>query len=209
MSEMRAETRFAMQLFLYGDGKGAPVRNVARLSELSGVSGETIRKHLPAWEEQAAKLLGSSSEVGLAIALSAEKLQQHEQDMRHLRKLVEAKKWEIERQQEITARLEGWLNKFNDEDKDQALKIFDAWQRSAGVRGALEGQFLALQKQWTALSGIVDLKDISVVRQKEIAKGQAKLELKKQGLTEAPTRNVVGGVFDRRIETGAMIEEED
>lgn len=213
MAEMRAETRYARQLFLHGDGTGQPVRNVARLSKLSGVTDETLRKYLPEWEREAAELLASSSEVGLALVLSEEKLKQHEKDMLHLRNLVEANIWETERLEEITAKLEGWMDKFQDGDIDQALKIFDAWQRASGQKSGLQSQFLALQKQWTSLVGIVDLKDISVVKQKEIAKGQAKLAVKQMGAETGPTTRNVGasGVFARPSDAGKVkaIESQD
>lgn len=36
-----------------------------------------------------------------------------------------------------------------------------------------------MQKQHATLSGIIDLKDVEVVRAKEISKGKAKLEMQK------------------------------
>ena len=198
MAELRAETRYARQLFLYGAGDGQPVRNVPTLSKLAGVHVETIRKHLPVWEKEAEAILAGSSELGLAVQLSSETLKAHERDMVCLRNLVEAKKFELDRCDEITAKLEGWLDKFEDEDREYALRILEAWQKNAGLRSSLESQFLALQKQWTSLAGIVDLKDISVVREKEIAKGKAKLTIKQLETEQGPQApRIAGGVFAR------------
>jgi hypothetical protein len=171
---------------------------VTKLEELSGVTGETIRKHLPEWEKEAEEILVASSEFSLGLRLSAEKLHLHESDMIHLRDQIQQVKFELEKMDQITARLADWLDKFDEEQRQEALTIFDAWQRACGQKASLRSQFLALQKQWTSLEGIVDLKDISVVREKEIAKGKAKLEIK-QLENEKPSapRPVGGGVFSR------------
>lgn len=100
--------------------------------------------------------------------------------MIHLRKLIDINKFEINRIEEITEKLESWLDKFsNTEEIERAIKILDLWVRSCGQKSALQSQFLALQKQWTSLSGIVDLKDVEIVRAKEISKGKAKLEMRR------------------------------
>lgn len=199
MAEMRAETRFAKQLFLHGNGKGAPVRNVAKLSELSGVTGETIRKHLPEWEKEAATLLSSSSEIGLAIALSANKLHLHENDEKFIRNQLDKLKFEIESLEKMAVRLGEWMDKFEGEDIATALQIFDAWQRASGSECTLRGQFIAMKKLWDDKVGIDALRDIAVVRQKEIAKGQAKIEIKKlESETGTDTTRIVSqGVFAR------------
>jgi DNA-binding transcriptional MerR regulator len=199
MAEPRPETRYAKQLWLYGAGDGAPVKNIPKLAELSGVTCETIRRYLPQWEKESTEILANTSEMGLAIVLSGEKVQQHEKDMLHLRNLVEANIWETTQLEEITAKLEGWMDKFQGGDTETALRIFDSWQRASASKSGLQSQFLALQKQWTSLVGIVDLKDISVVKQKEIAKGQGKLAVKAMEAETGPTvRNVSGsGVFAR------------
>lgn len=206
MASPRPETRYAKQLWLYGAGDGQPIKSIPKLAEVSGVTAETLRRYLPEWEKESESLLANTSELGLAINLSEETLGQHKKDMAHLRNLVEANILESEQLEKMSSKLEGWLDKFKDGDVETALRVFDAWQRSCGSKSQLQSQFLALQKQWTQLAGIVDLKDISVVRQKEIAKGQAKLTIKQlESETGTITRNVVAsGVFARPVlsETG-------
>lgn len=206
MAELRAETRYAKQLFLYGAGDGVPIRSVPKLAEMAGVHVETVRRHLPEWEKESEALLASASANGLAIQLSAEKLADHESDMIHLRDSINRVKFEMDRLDEITARLTEWMDKFEDDsDRQVALTILDQWLRSCGQRSSLQSQFLALQKQWTSLVGIVDLKDIAVVREKEIQKGKAKLEMKR--LENEPVRNV--NPLDNNVFARPKIQSQD
>jgi len=200
MAEMRAETRYAKQMFLHGDGNGA------RLSELSGVSGETIRKHLPEWEKEAAQLLASSSEVGLALVLSEEKLDQHSKDSAFMRNQLDKLKFEIETLEKMAVRLGEWMDKFDGDQLDQALQIFDAWQRATGTESSLRGQFIAMKKLWDQKVGIDALQDIGMTRQKEIAKGQGKLAVKQMEAETGPTTRNVGasGVFARPSDAGKV-----
>jgi hypothetical protein len=206
MAEPRPETRYARQLWFYGAGDGQPIKNIPKLSEASGVHVETLRKYLPAWEKEAESLLANTSEIGLAIQLSAEKLHLHNSDMSFLREQINQVKWEMENLAEITAKLENLTEKFSDDPEllPEALQIFSLWLQGAGKQSSLRSQFLAMQKQWTSLEGIVDLKDIGVVKQKEIAKGQGKLAVKQMENDTAPTMRVVAqGVFARPERIGA------
>jgi hypothetical protein len=195
----KAETRYARQLYLYGDGSSAPVKTVAKLCQLAGLDERTIYRHLPTWEKEAEQMAAGSTEAGLALQLSGESLAAHLKDMDFLRGQLSQAKFELDRLEEITAKLEDWLDKFQGDEQTQALQIFDAWQRACASKSSLRSQFLAMQKQWTSLTGIVDLKDVAVIREKEIAKGQAKLQIKRmENETAVTTRNVVaGGVFSR------------
>jgi hypothetical protein len=198
---VKSETQIARQLFLYGAGDGKRVIGVKALCEATGLHEQTIGKHLPKWQKEAEEILLNSKESGLGLALSAKDLQLHEKDMSHLRNLVEANKWEMARVDEITAKLEGWMDKFSGDDgeQDKALRILELWMRTCGQKSSLQSQFLALQKQWTSLSGVVDLKDVQVTKEKALATGRAKLELKKEE-SEAGIRDVgsnLAAVFHR------------
>lgn len=196
----KAETETARQLFLYGAGDGKRIISVKGLVEATGLHEQTIGKHLPKWKKEAEEILMKSAETGLGLALSAEDLRRHKEDMAHLRNLVEAKKWETEQVLEITAKLEGWVDKFTGDDgeQDKALRILELWVKTCGQKSSLESQFLALQKQWTSLSGVVDLKDIQVVKEKAMATGRARLALKKEETETAPREaNPATGIFAR------------
>lgn len=197
----KAETKAARQLFLYGNGDGKRVLNVKALVAATGVHVGTIWKHMPAWQKEAEDLVANATENGLALSLSSATLKTHETDMLHLRNLVEANKFEQDKIDDVTAKLESWMEKFagNPEDQDKALRILELWVRTCGQKSTIISQFLALQKQWTALSGIIDLKDIQTTREKTIAVGRAKLKLRGEEaeagkMTPAVNRS---GIFDR------------
>jgi hypothetical protein len=111
--------------------------------------------------------------------------------------------WELKIITEITAMLEGWMDKFSGDngEQDKALRILEAWQRNCGQKASLRSQFLALQKQWTAFVGLSALQDVQVTKEKALATGRAKLELKKEE-SEAGIRDVgsnLAAVFHRDV----------
>lgn len=196
----KAETETARQLFLYGAGDGKRIISVKGLVEATGLHEQTIGKHMPKWKKEAEEILMKSSETGLGLALSAKQLEQHTKDMDALRDQLDQVKWELKTIEKITAKLEGWMDKFSGDEgeQDKALRILEAWQRNCGQKSSLRSQFLALQKQWTNLSGVVDLKDIQVVKEKAMATGRARLALKKEETETAPKEaNPATGIFAR------------
>lgn len=196
----KAETETARQLFLYGAGDGKRIISVKGLVEATGLHEQTIGKHMPKWKKEAEEILMKSAETGLGLALSAKQLEQHTKDMDALRDQLDQVKWELKTIEKITAKLEGWMDKFSGDEgeQDKALRILEAWQRNCGQKSSLRSQFLALQKQWTSLSGVVDLKDIQVVKEKSLAVGRARLELKKEETETGPREaNPATGIFAR------------
>lgn len=206
---LKSEVVAARQLYLYGAGDGKRVIGVQALCKATGLHEQTIGKHMPGWQKEAEEILMNSNETGLGLALSAKDLASHKSDMELLRKEINHVSYELKNLEFITARLEGWMDKFNGEDgeQDKALRILEAWQRNCGQKSSLRSQFLAMQKQWTSLSGVVDLKDVQVVREKTMAQGRAKLDLKREenqaGIRDS--NGPISGVFARpdRIETVA------
>ena len=196
------ETEIARQLFLYGAGDGKRLMSVKSLVEATGLHEATINRHMPKWKKESEQLLSGTNECGLALLLSKESLKAHELDMLALRGQIDQVKWELETLEDVTEKLENWMDKFSgdSESQDKALRILEAWQRNCGQKSSLRSQFLSLQKQWTSLSGIVDLKEVQITREKTMAVGRAKMKLKSEennnetGL-KAPTAR--GGIFAR------------
>jgi hypothetical protein len=182
------------------------VRNVARLAELSGVHENTIRRHLSEWEKEAQEIVASSSEWGLAIQLSEKNLEQHTKDSAFMRNQLDKLKFEIETLEKMAVRLGEWLDKFDGGELVEALQIFGAWQQATGTESSLRGQFIAMKKLWDQKVGIDALQDIGVVKQKEIAKGQAKIAVKQMETeTAGVVRNVTSsGVFARPSDAGKV-----
>jgi len=198
---VKSETQTARQLFLYGAGDGKRIISVKALVEATGLHENTICKHLPKWSAEFEEMVANTSEKGLGLSLSAKELQLHKEDMIHLRGEIQKIKWEMKNLDSISSKLENWLDKFDGDDgeQDRALRILEAWQKNCGQISSLRSQFLALQKQWTTLSGVVDLKDVQVAREKTLATGRAKLDLKREE-NETGIRDSNGplsSVFDR------------
>lgn len=190
----------ARQAFLYGEGDGKPVLTRARLAELAGVHENTIARHINEWIKEREEMVSGSSDRGLALHLSKETLALHDKAMKSLESELAQVQWELKTIEKITAKLEGWMDKFSGDEgeQDKALRILEAWQRNCGQKSSLRSQFLALQKQWTSLSGVVDLKDIQVVKEKAMATGRARLALKREETeTEPKAANPATGIFAR------------
>lgn len=196
----------ARQACLYGEGDGRPVMSVKRLMELGQASEKTILKHLPSWQAEREELAANSSGQSLALGLSAKELDLHKSDMQILRKELQQIKWELDNLDDSVEKLEALTEKLCDaangdpEVVAQATSIFSKYLNASLNKQNLRKQFLALQKQWTSLSGVEGLMDVALVREREMEKGRVKIALKKEGLEPEP-RNVgptMGGVFVRK-----------
>lgn len=191
-------TETARQLFLYGAGDGKRVLNTAKLAKLSGVHVETIRRNMPGWLKEAEEMLAGSSECGLGLKLSREVLDSNTKDLHFLRDQINQVKFELTQLETVTERLADWLDKFTGDELETALRIFNDWQRSCASKQALRTQFVALKKLWDEKSAIDGLRDVSLAREKEIAKGKARLDLKKSETETAPQDRTPGKFFVRR-----------
>lgn len=197
MAGMKPEVAAARQLFLYGAGDGRRVLSTRGLCEATGVHPQTIHKWMPKWEKEAEEIISNSSENGQALRLSAEDLQLHKSSMSALADQLTQIQWELDRHADIVADLREWARETS--DLEFSMNLLDKYLRMQGSKATLRGQFLAYQKQFATLSGVVDLKDIAVVSAKELSKGRAKQTLKSEENAGAP--KIVGpaahGVFAR------------
>lgn len=174
--------------------------NVKRLMELAGVSEQTIGKHLPSWQAEREEILAKSNPAALGISLSKKQLEQNTKDLDFLRNQINLVKFEIDSTEKIAARLAEWMDKFDGNDIPTALQIFASWERSCGQKASLRSQFVQLKKLWDEKSAIDGLRDVALVREREMEKGRVKIALKKEG-SEAEPRNVGptgNAVFVRR-----------
>jgi hypothetical protein len=194
----KAETRHARQLFLYGAGDGRRITAAVALAKAAGIHVETIRRHLPTWEAEYEQILAGTSEGGLGLSLSKKQLDQHSKDMVFLRDQIAQVTWECENLDPLIARLETLVEKFaGTDDSDKAITLFDRFLRASMNKQNLRSQFLAMQRQWTKLSGVEGLMDVALTREKTIATGKAKLDLKAGGGPKDVT-NSRSGIFATR-----------
>lgn len=198
----RAETREARRLFLYGDAQGNPVRSVARLVELSGLGEQSVRKWLPEWEKELEEITAQSSEVGLAIRLSKEVLDENNRHIEFASDQLKQIMFELENVESITARLADWMDLFNGDPDSMplALRIFEDFVRGVASKSSLRSQFVSMKKLWDEKSAIDGLRDVALVRERELTKGRVKLDLKKESAQPQDARPAIGGgVFNRPV----------
>jgi len=206
---VKSETQIARQLFLYGAGDGKRVISVRALCEATGLHEQTIGKHMPKWVKEAEEILMNSNEGGLGLALSKKTLDAHNADMDFLRNEINSIKWEMENLNDSIAALENICENFslNSDNGDAALRIFENYLRASMNKSSLRGQFLGAEKRWVELSGVVAMSEVQITREKTLAQGRAKLDLKREenqaGIRDS--NGPISGVFARpnRSETAA------
>jgi len=196
--EMRAATREAKRLFMHGAGDGKRVVGVVKLSQMSGASESAIRMHYAAWEKEFEEKVANTGELSLALKLSAETLSDNKRDIAFIRDQIDQVKYELEQTEEITARLADWLDNFDGENQDTALNIFDSFVKGCSIKGPLRSQFIALKKLWDEKAGLDGIRDVALVREKEIRKGEARLAVKQLSNSPLTGPRQVSGIFVRK-----------
>ncbi len=197
MAGMKAEVVAARQLFLYGNGDGRRVIGVQALCEATGVHEQTIWKYMPKWQKELEEILANSSDVSLALHLSAETLATNKRLNQKLEDQVNQIIWELEKHDDIAADLREWARETG--DLEFSMRLLETYLRTCGSKATLRGQLLAYQKAWTNAVGVEGMKDVSLTAAKELSKGRAKMKLKSEE-SEAGVKNVgprLGGVFER------------
>lgn len=191
----------ARQAYLYGQGDGKPVVSTQKLAEIADCTDKTILKWIPEWKQEKEEILLNSPSTTLGLMLSEKDLAAHKSDMEFLRSNINQIKWEMDNLDNIIEKFEEICGNFslNSENGDDAIKLFDRYLRASLNKSSLRAQFLAAQKQFFAMSGVGDLKDIEAVRAREIAKGKGKMDLKKLEAEEnqGPKNITRTGVFAR------------
>lgn len=81
---LKSETAYARQLFLFGEGKTKPIKNVKRLAQLSGAAESTLYDWLPQWRQEAENLAIQSENSPYTLALSEDVLSQHRAEIAFL-----------------------------------------------------------------------------------------------------------------------------
>lgn len=216
------EVREAKRLFLYGAGDGVRILKVERLAEMAGCHVATIRRHLPAWESECEQIISGTSENGLNLALSAETLANYRKDLSFIRNLAESAQIDLKTLGDTVALLRSFVAEFRaaGADKDSieaALSVLSAWSSTSAKKQALESHALALQKRWQSMAGIDSLQTVAETREKTLATGRAKLQLraedgeagKGEGGSGATPASGRGGVFAKRASVVDVQEDID
>lgn len=200
-----AGVEVARQAFLYGQGDGIPVVNVKRLAEIGDVTEATINRWMPGWLKQREEILVSSGSSDFGLVLSGETLTQHRKNTEFLKEQHDSLAAELKLIPKLHEFLEKVLDAFvsaPEKDYDQALKLFNAYHRNAGNARSIQSQFIAVQRAWKENAGIDSLQAVAEAREKTLATGRAKLDVKREegagnpGIPHAASIRRTDGVFD-------------
>lgn len=195
-----AGTEVARQAFLHGHGDGRPVSSTARLCALAGVSEKTIEAHMPTWIKEREEMLVKFGDSPFGLQVSPETLEIHHQDLNFLRNQADQLKQQIELLPQLIGELKKVLSHLksglNKEEFQAASMAFSLFLRThANVRESNK-LLLMLLARWTQHAGIDALSDVALTRQKAMASGKAKLELKRE---EAAGNGKPGGMESAQI----------
>lgn len=179
---MKAETRAARTAYLFGTGDGVRITNAIKLAEQFGISLATVQTWIPRWEKEFERIAAGAGETGLVLNLSDETLAEHKRHTASLLEMVGDVEKELVMLPKLTKLLEKALTEFvnSEEPKDykEALALFNAFMRTHATTRAAQSQFVMLKKAWDSASGIIALQDVAVTREKTLATGRAKLQLR-------------------------------
>lgn len=193
---INAKVVAAREAYLYGTGSGKPVRDTRKLSELTGLHVNTVRKWLPTWQKESEQLVANTCENSLALHLSAEVLEQGRKDTETMRAQVDLLASQLTAMKSILKLLEDCLHNFDD-NKDYALRLFENFINGAGSRASILNSYLKVQIQWAKAAGLEAYTEVQVTGAKALVSQRAKMEAKDEGgPDDGETGEVVG--FKRR-----------
>lgn len=169
---MKEETRYARQLYLFGEGKQKPVRNIRELARLSGCSESTIGNWTPQWRKEAEELALRCEDSPYTLALSSEVITQHQKEIDFLGRQVK--------------KLRARLSKIGTDSPNYPV-ILTAYQS-------------ALTK-WEKSSGILAHYETAAAAMRETAKAKAKAMAKRAEELD-DTIKPAGRIDGSRFDTG-------
>lgn len=168
---MQEEMRYARQLFLHGNGKDAPVKNIKALSDQSGMSVRALRDHVPDWRKEAEELALRSPNSPYSIQLSEDVLTQHREEVEFLGRQVK--------------KLRSRLRKLNTAHSSYHVVL---------------GSYQSALTKWEKSSGILAHYETATAAMKEGARARARAEAKandERGKGQDIPRRISSDRFDR------------
>ena len=135
---MKEETSYARQLYLFGEGKQKPVKNVKRLAELSGASVSTIQNHVGEWRSEAESLAIRCENSPYTLALSTEVLAQHRTEIEFLGKQVVKLRKRVEKTSTHHANYHVYLSSYQ--------SALTKWEKSSGIMAHFDTASAAMRE---------------------------------------------------------------
>jgi hypothetical protein len=133
------------------------------------------------------------------LQVSAAHLEKHAEDLDYLRNLATELRKEVQEIPNLVAKLTKWLENLRPglpaDDYEGARLAFQAWLKLYGSRRETHKLFMATQARLTSYSGIDALSEVALAREKTMATGKAKLDLKRE---EAQGQGPAGGMIEAK-----------
>jgi len=192
--------------YLHGLNGNPPNRTVKGLCEVHGMHVNTLKKWLPTWERELENIVVSSvsrdnekplSSDAFKLALTSEVNEKNSARIAFIDKELDSLQFELENIEPAIRELSSFLHKFEDGEKDYALRIFENYLRASLNKQNLRKQFMAMHSQWTKVCGIDSIVSIQETGAKVIASLTAKASMGDSDKTGTET-NEVGIGFKRR-----------
>jgi len=126
MANLKEETHFAKQVYLYGDGSNQkPIKNVKLLSKYCGCPVETIRDHIRGWREISNQLALRHDNSPYSLSLSEDVLIQHTKEITFLGKQVEKLRVQLVELDPMSANYHVMLGSYQ--------SALTKWEKSSGI----------------------------------------------------------------------------
>jgi len=192
--------------YLYGVNGKPPTRTIKGLCEAHNTSAKTVRKWIKEWDKDLLTIAtnrpdrvseNTLSGNAFKLALTSEVNEKNSARIAILDKELDSLAFELENCEPAIRELSSFLHKFEDGEKDYALRIFENYLRASLNKQNLRKQFMAMHSQWTKVCGIDSIVSIQETGAKVIASLTAKASMGDSDKTDAETESVGIG-FKRR-----------
>tara|TARA_R110002167_G_C12596706_1_gene644745 strand:- start:93 stop:647 length:555 start_codon:yes stop_codon:yes gene_type:complete len=135
---MKEETAYARQLFLFGEGKTKPVKNVKRLAELSGAAESTLHDWMARWRRESEELAIRHEDSPYTLALSSDVIAQHSKEVDFLGKQVAKLRKRVDKTLTSSPNYPVYLSSYN--------IAFGRWEKSSGIQAHFDTAASAMKE---------------------------------------------------------------
>lgn len=201
----------ARRAYLYGQGEdGKPIRSRKILMGISGVTRQTIDRHIKKWNAELDEFMKSSASEQLGICLREADLEAHAADIDWLRRTADNLKTEADNIEDRAERLDELVDSlidqmdFGPEDAAKLTGLLRQYLEHSEQRKKLISLFLQTQKRWQDSSAITSTISAFETFQKEMMRRRAKQEPGPNGDPATPSTGADlakqdGSVFRRGV----------
>jgi hypothetical protein len=122
---VKEETAYARQLFLFGEGTDAPIRNLEKLAKRSGCPVRTLRDHVHDWRRESEQLAIRSEKSPFTLSLSTEVVAQHAEEVEFLGEQVRELRERLQNTPKSHANYHVYLSSY--------MSALTKWEKASGI----------------------------------------------------------------------------